>query len=186
MKLRDRIRLQLVVRDAVRRRAHSIEDLVRLCEIRIGKRITLVRLPSGLPISGAVRQTSDAATIYFSSGGEWRERGIVAHELAHLFLGHVCSAVGSPALTDVLALFESLPRETVITALERAGFVAATDTQRTLGSSDYEDPAEGAAETLANKILVLTLASDADFRSLSTYQRIVSNSSLIATFMGPQ
>lgn len=186
MRLRDRIRLQLVVRAAVRHRAHSLDDLVRLCEARIGKRIELERLPSGTPISGAVRESATAATVYFAPGGEWRERMIVAHELAHLFFGHTCSAVGAPELADVLALFDTLPRDVVATALKRAGFAASEGPRIPSSSSDYQDPVEQAAETLASKILVLTLASDADFQSLSTYQRIVANSSLITTFMGPR
>lgn len=185
MRLRDRLKLQLVVRGAVQRRAHSVDDLADYCEDLTGKSIVLERLPPGLPISGAVRVSADTATIYISPGGEWRERVIVAHELAHLFLGHTCSAAGSPTLTDALALFDTLPRQAVMVALERAGFSAEVDS-RASGSSDYGDPAEEAAETLASKILVLTLASDSDFQSLTTYQRIVSNSSLITTFMGPR
>lgn len=181
MRLRDRFEVQRILRGAVRHRARTTEALVDYSEQVTGKQITVRALPGLSSVSGAVSDSGRDATIYYSrDGGEWRQRIVIAHELAHLLLRHTCERANSPRIRDILQLFPGLPESMVIQALERAGFKDEPDTE----SSNYDSPEEQAAETLASKLLVLTLASDDDFNTLSAYQRWVSNSSIVTTFMG--
>lgn len=189
MKVRDRILIRRIVRGAVRRRARTIEELTAYCAARTGKEIRLTPLRGLTSVTGAVIVDDDQADIFYAdSDGEWRRRITITHELAHLFLNHTCAHSDSPDVRDILALITRVPRSAVIRALESAAFQQRSSCERVPGPADshFEDPHERAAETLASKLLVLTLISDADFNSLSTYQSLVSDSSVVTTFLGPR
>lgn len=189
MKFRDRILIRRIVRGAVRRRARTIEELTAYCAARTGKEIRLTPLRGLTSVTGAVVVDDDQADIFYAdSDGEWRRRITITHELAHLFLNHTCAHSDSPDVRDILALITRVPRSAVIRALESAAFQQRSSFERVPGPADshFEDPDERAAETLASKLLVLTLISDADFNSLSTYQSLVSDSSVVTTFLGPR
>lgn len=191
MKIRDRMLIRFIVRGAVRRRARTIEDLTAYCAERTGKEIRLTPLRGLTSVTGVVARDDDnnrADIFYADSDGEWRRRITITHELAHLFLDHTCAHSDSPDIRDILALITRLPRSAVIRALENASFEQRPSSERARGQADsyFEDPDERAAETLASKLLVLTLISDADFNSLSTYQSLVSDASVVTTFLGPR
>lgn len=169
-------RIKKVVRSAASSRCSSVDDLVAFTQDRCGRAITLSGFPVGGGsdgISGMVLTTESAHIIvYDTASGEWPSRLIVAHELAHILLGHTCGKQGEGITEDLLAAwFPSLPRDLVINALRRETF-------------DNAD--EASAELLASQLLMLTLARDEDFDLIQRGQRMLSASSVLDTFLGPR